>query len=437
MKISVFGLGYVGAVGAGCLAKDGHTVIGVDPNPTKVDLINSGQTPIIEDQIGEVIRDAVKRGALRATTNVEEAVNNSEISFICVGTPSQLNGSLDLRYVRHVCEEIGTAIKKKKDFHIVVQRSTVLPGSMHDIVIPTLEEFSGKKAGKDFGVCNNPEFLREGTAVHDFYHPPKTVIGETDTRSGDTLLKLYESLDAPMIRTDVKTAEMVKYADNVWHAVKVNFGNEIGALCKAVGIDGHKVMDIFCQDQKLNLSPYYLKPGFAFGGSCLPKDVRALTYKAKSLDVSLPMLNAVIASNQAHLERGIQMIVDKGHRKVGVLGFSFKAGTDDLRESPLVEMIERLLGKGFDVRIYDKNVHLAQLVGANRDYILNHIPHISKLMVGSMAEVMAHAETVVIGNGDPEFKTALNNLRVGQVVVDLVRITDKNSNRTNYDGIAW
>ncbi len=437
MKISIFGLGYVGAVSAGCLAKEGHEVIGVDPSGVKVELINQGKTPIIEKDIGEIIEQAVQQGLLRATTDVRQAVNDSQLSLICVGTPSQLNGSLDLKYVRRVCEEIGEAIKDKSEFHVVVARSTMLPGSMGNVVIPTLEASSGKRAGIDFGVCNNPEFLREGTAVYDFYHPPKTVIGETDTRSGDLMESLYQKMDAPMIRTTVETAEMVKYTDNVWHALKVGFANEIGNVCKAVGIDGHRVMEIFCQDTKLNLSPYYLKPGFAFGGSCLPKDVRALTYKARTLDVDVPILNAILPSNDRQVERGLQMIMDKGHKKVGVLGFSFKAGTDDLRESPIVELVERLLGKGYDVRLYDRNVNLAKLVGANRDYILNHIPHISQYMMAEMDEVLDHGETLVIGNGSAEFRDIFTRLKPGQVVVDLVRISDAVSEAGRYDGICW
>ncbi|MGH8501115.1 MAG: nucleotide sugar dehydrogenase [Gammaproteobacteria bacterium] len=437
MKISIFGLGYVGAVSAGCLARDGHTVIGVDPYQPKVDLINRGQTPVIEKDIGEIISAAVKGKTLWATTDVEEAINGSEISLICVGTPSQMNGSLDLKYVRNVCEQIGHALKGKPAFHVVVARSTMLPGSMASVVIPTLEAASGKKAGRDFGVCNNPEFLREGTAVHDFYHPPKTVIGEIDQQSGDQLADIYAKLDAPLIRTDVETAEMVKYSDNVWHALKVGFANEIGNICKAANIDGHKVMEIFCRDTKLNLSPYYLKPGFAFGGSCLPKDVRALSYKARSLDIEAPILNAIIPSNQWQIEKGLKMILDKGNKKVGVLGFSFKAGTDDLRESPLVELIERLIGKGYEVKVYDRNVNVARLVGANRDYILNHIPHISKLMVGSIAEILAHAQTVVIGNGDKDFESVPESLKAGQVLVDLIRITSARSEAGKYDGICW
>ncbi|MEG2964770.1 MAG: nucleotide sugar dehydrogenase, partial [Janthinobacterium sp.] len=295
---------------------------------------------------------------------------------------------------------------------------------------------SGKVAGVDFGVCNNPEFLREGTAVYDYYHPPKTVIGESDEKAGALLVQLYEKMDAPLVRTDVETAEMVKYTDNTWHAVKVAFANEIGNICKAVGIDGHKVMEIFCQDTKLNLSPYYMKPGFAFGGSCLPKDVRALTYKARSLDLDLPLLNSILPSNQKQVEKGIKMIVDKGARKVGILGFSFKAGTDDLRESPLVDVIEYLLGKGYELTLYDKNVNLAALTGANQDYILNHIPHISKLMVTSMQDVLDFADTIVIGNGAAEFKSVPGSLKPHQHIVDLVRISKEQSGE-QYDGICW
>lgn len=436
MKISVFGLGYVGAVSAGCLASDGHTVIGVDPNPTKVALINEGVSPIVEKDIGEMISEAVKLGRLHATESVRQAVVASDLSLICVGTPSQLNGNLDLSFVRRVCEEIGLALREKSGFHVVVARSTMLPGSMRNVVIPTLEQASGKAAGVDFGVCNNPEFLREGTAVYDYRNPPKTVIGETDARAGQLLLDLYADLRAPVVRTTVDTAEMVKYADNNWHALKVAFANEIGNICKAVGIDSHEVMEIFCQDTKLNLSSYYMKPGFAFGGSCLPKDVRALTYKARSLEVDTPVLNAILPSNQRHIERAIGMITNKGHRKIGILGFAFKAGTDDLRESPMVDVIEYLIGKGFDLRLYDRNVRMAALTGANRDYILNHIPHISRLMVDTVDEVVAFADTVVVGNGAGEFREALKEKRAGQVIVDFVRIRDAVSG-DGYEGICW
>ena len=438
MKISILGLGYVGAVSAGCLARDGHTVVGVDPYQPKVDLINAGRTPVIEQDIGEIIERAVADGLLSATSDVQKAVLETEISLICVGTPSQANGSLDLKYVRKVCEEIGAALRDKPDFHVVVARSTMLPGSMRSLVIPVLEEASGKRAGVDFGVCNNPEFLRESTAVYDYYNPPKTVIGETDSAAGERLASLYAGLDAPLVRTSVETAEMVKYTDNVWHALKVGFANEIGNICKAVGIDGHAVMEIFCKDTKLNLSPYYMKPGFAFGGSCLPKDVRALTYKARTADIDVPILNAILPSNQRQIEKGLAMITGKGSKKVGILGFSFKAGTDDLRESPLVEVIERLIGKGYDIRLYDRNVHVASLVGANRDYILNHIPHISKLMVNSIGEVVEHADVIVIGNGAEEFRAVAEQVPPGKQVVDLVRIVDRRSSSGGgYDGICW
>ncbi|QKT02455.1 nucleotide sugar dehydrogenase [Ectothiorhodospiraceae bacterium 2226] len=437
MKVSIFGLGYVGAVSAGCLARQGHTVIGVDPNETKVELINEGRSPIIEDGLGDLIRDGVRAERLSATPDVRAAVEGSDISLICVGTPSQMNGSLDLKYVRRVCEEIGSVVRDKSDFHVVVARSTMLPGSMRSVVIPTLEEFSGKRAGEGFGVCNNPEFLREGTAVSDFYNPPKTVLGESDGRSGDQLLKLYEGIEAPVIRTDIDTAEMVKYADNTWHALKVCFANEIGNICKGLGVDGHKVMEVFCKDTQLNLSPYYLKPGFAFGGSCLPKDVRALTYKARSMDLDLPVLNAILPSNERQIERGLRMIMDKGHQRIGILGFSFKAGTDDLRESPMVEVIERLIGKGFDLKLYDRNVNLARLVGANRDYILNRIPHIARLMATRVDDVLEHGETLVVGNGDPEFWEVAKRLRRDQVLVDLVRIGAVRSDGGRYDGIGW
>jgi GDP-mannose 6-dehydrogenase len=437
LRVSVFGLGYVGTVTAGCLAHDGHEVLGVDPLPTKVDLINRGQSPIIEADIGEIVADGVKAGRLRATVDPAVAIRETELSFVCVGTPSQPNGNLDLRYIRRICEQIGQGLKNKGTHHTVVIRSTILPGTMHKIVIPTLEEFSGMKVGVDFGVCNNPEFLREGSAVKDFRNPPKTVIGELDKASGDALAALFEKLEAPLIRTDLETAEMVKYVDNSWHALKIGFANEIGTLSKSLGLDAHAVMNIFCQDRKLNISSAYLMPGFAFGGSCLPKDLRALSYQAKMLDLQLPILSSILPSNEMQIARGVQLIVEKGQTRVGILGFSFKAGTDDLRESPLIEVIERLIGKGYDLRIYDKNVNIASLVGANRDFILNHIPHISKLMVSDISAVLHHAQTVVIGNKDPEFEGVPSLLSEGQFMVDFVRIVEGRSRNGNYNGICW
>lgn len=437
MKISVFGTGYVGTVSAGCLAFEGHDLIGVDPIRAKVELINAGQSPIVEEQIGEILAAVVKSGRLRATDNAEEAILETELSFVCVGTPSQLNGNLDLTYIRRVCEVIGKTLEKKRARHTVVIRSTILPGTMNSTVIPVLEQFSGKKAGADFGICNNPEFLREGSAVRDFRSPPKTVIGEFDPSSGEILAKLYAHLDAPLVRTDIETAEMVKYIDNCWHALKIGFANEIGTVCKSFSIDAHEVMNIFFQDKKLNISTAYLTPGFAFGGSCLPKDLRALAYKAKTLDLTLPILNSILPSNELQVSRGMDMVVRRGNRRVGVLGFSFKAGTDDLRESPMIEVIERLIGKGYDLRVFDKNVNLACLMGANRDFILNRIPHISKLMVGGIDAVLDHAQTVVIGNKDPDFQAVPGRLKEGQCVVDFARINNGHNSNGNYDGICW
>ena len=436
MRVSIFGLGYVGAVSAGCLAGEGHTVIGVDRIRTKVDLINAGQSPIIETDIGEIIAAAVQTGRLRATEDTLCAIHNTDLSFVCVGTPSQVNGSLDLSYIRWVCEEIGFAIKNKAERHTVVIRSTILPGTMRRVVIPILEEYSGKKAGVEFGVCNNPEFLREGSAVMDFKFPPKTIVGEMDQASGDVLAALYSKIDAPLIRTDFETAEIVKYIDNSWHALKIAYANEIGNLCKSLGVDAHSAMKIFCMDTKLNLSSAYLSPGFAFGGSCLPKDLRALTHTAKIQDLDLPILTSILRSNELQVLRGLDLIMGKGHNRVGILGFSFKAGTDDLRESPMIEVIERLIGKGYDVRIYDKNVQIAKLVGANRDFILNRIPHVSGLMVDDIDAVLKHAETIVIGTNDPDFGAVPERLRERQCIVDMVRIANFKSANGAYESIC-
>jgi len=437
MKIAIFGLGYVGAVSAACLAKEGHEVIGVDPNPAKVELINSGQSPIIEKDVSEIMRAAVAGKKLRAVTDAATAISESDLSLICVGTPSAANGSLDLRYVEHVCTEIGTALKCADTFHTVVIRSTILPGTMRSLVIPSLEQPSQMKAGVDFGLCNNPEFLREGTAVHDYYHPPKTVIGAMNGKSSSILETLYADLPGPKIVTTLEIAEMVKYVDNVWHALKVTFANEIGAICKQLKVDSHTVMDIFCQDEKLNISSYYLKPGFAFGGSCLPKDVKALTFHSNRLDLKLPVLESILESNRTQIDRALDLITQHGSKRVGILGFSFKAGTDDLRESPIVEVAERLIGKGYDLRLYDQNVNLAKLVGANREYIMNQIPHISRLMVGSFEELMEHAEIVIIGNGAAEFAKVVADRSPDQQIVDLVRIGDETSENGGYEGLAW
>lgn len=411
-------------------------MIGVDSNASKVGTINAGQSPIVEDRIQEIISAGVETGSLRATTSVDEAVCATDISLICVGTPSQDNGSLDLSFVKRVCEQIGDSLRHKNAYHVVVARSTMLPGSMKELVIPTLEAASGGQAGIDFGVCINPEFLRESTAVADYYDPPKTVIGEMDEKAGGVVADLYAGLDAPLIRTTLEVAEMVKYADNSWHALKVAYANEIGSICRELGIDGPSLMNIFCQDQKLNLSPYYLKPGLSFGGSCLPKDVRALNYKARNLDLDLPVMRSILTSNQQHLLRAISLITAKGNRKIGIFGFAFKSGTDDLRESPMVDIIEFLLGKGYELRVYDSNVNLSALMGANRDHFMNRIPHIAQLMVDSIDEVMDFAETLVIGHAAAEFEAALDSAREGQQIVDLARVKTPLTG-DNYDGICW
>lgn len=437
MKISVFGLGYVGTVSAACLAKAGHTVIGVDPNETKVSLINDGHSPIIEKDVAEIIAAGIGSGHLSATHDAAAAVAASEISLICVGTPSQLNGNLDLSFVRRVCEDIGRALVGKDSYHVVVVRSTMLPGSVGTVVIPTLERASGRSADSDFGICINPEFLREGSAVADYYNPPKTVIGSSDDRAGDLVSTLYEDMSAPLIRTTIAVAELSKYVDNAWHALKVAFANEIGAIGKAVGVDSHDVMNIFIQDEKLNLSSAYLRPGFAFGGSCLPKDLRAINYKAKTLDLDVPLLRSVLPSNRVHIDRAMNLIQAAGNKKVTILGLSFKAGTDDLRESPVLEIVERLLGKGFDIRILDRNVEIASLTGANRDYLLNHIPHISSLLVSDVNAVLEHGDTIVVGNASEEFASIVPGLDSSKQIIDLVRISRELPSAANYTGIAW
>ncbi len=437
MKLSIFGLGYVGCVSAACFAKEGHDVIGVDVSATKVAIINEGESPIVESGIGDLIKSMVASGKLRATTDTDDAIGNSDVTLICVGTPSNPNGSLDLTYVKRVCEQIGERLKTKSHRHVVVVRSTMLPGSISEVVIPALEYSSGKKIGSDFAVCINPEFLREGTSLKDFYAPPFTLIGVDDEESAETVRSLYASIDAPLYSTSVKTAEMIKYVCNCFHALKVSFANEIGNICKALSVDSHEVMEIFCQDRKLNLSPYYLKPGFAFGGSCLPKDLRAINYKAKELDVSVPVLSSILPSNKAQIDRAIEMVLRTGKRQIGVLGFSFKAGTDDLRESPMVTLIEALLGKGMELAIYDRDVSLARLFGANKEYIERQIPHIAKLMRGTIDEVLNHADVIIIGNNSGEFLGLEQKLISGQVVIDLVRLFSKTSDGDSYEGICW
>lgn len=442
MKISVFGLGYVGVVSAACLARDGHDVIGVDPNPVKTRLVCEGKTPIIEPGLEEVIHCSVASCRLVAGSDVRMAVSHGSVMLICVGTPGHGNGSLDLSYVRRVCGEIGAELKEIKDYKVVVIRSTMLPGSMTEVVIPALEEASGKRAGTDFGVCINPEFLREGSAIFDYDNPPKTVIGATDERAAALIKDLYAHLEAPLLVTDLRTAEMIKYADNTWHALKITFANEMGRLCKAMGVDSRLLMAVFCEDRKLNISSAYLKPGFAFGGSCLPKDVRAVSYHGRSLDVDTPVLSSILASNRVQIDNAFAMIVASGRRRVGLMGLSFKEGTDDLRESPIVTLAERLIGKGYQLSIFDRNVKLASLVGANKDYILNLIPHIGRLLVAEPETLFAQSDVVVLATGEKDFGDLASRLGRGKILIDLVGIWGLNEDSKTldcerYEGIAW
>jgi GDP-mannose 6-dehydrogenase len=438
MRISIFGLGYVGCVSAACLAREGHTIIGVDVNAQKVELVGSGRSPIVEAGLEELLGDAVQSGQLQVTLNGAAAVHNSDMSLICVGTPSNDNGSLNLRYVENVCREIGLALAAMREYHVVVVRSTVLPGTTSERLIPLLEQYADKQAGVDFGVCMNPEFLREGSALQDYDHPSQIVIGELDRRSGDMVEHMYQGADVPIARTHIRTAEMLKYVNNAFHAVKVVFANEIGNLSKAFGIDGQEVMEIFCQDRRLNLSSAYLKPGFAFGGSCLPKDLRALLYRAKEQDVESLLLSTLLHSNYRQIQRGIELIENAGRKKVGVLGLSFKAGTDDMRESPVVPLIETLVGRGYQVSVYDETVDLVRLMGANKAFLERELPHIASLMRSTIDEVVAQTEVVVLTNGSAAFRRVPQLIREDQVLVDLSGIARGNSEtRGVYEGVCW
>ncbi|MGF1911719.1 UDP-glucose/GDP-mannose dehydrogenase family protein [Vibrio kasasachensis] len=436
MKISIFGMGYVGAVCSACMAKRGNDIIGVDVSQEKVAMIGSGKSPIVEEGLNELLSEGVKRNLITATSNYREAVINSDISMVCVPTPSLKNGNLNTDYIKEVCKEIGSVIKDKDSRHTVIIRSTVLPGTVADVVIPTLEKYSGKVAGEDFGVGVNPEFLRESTAIYDYDNPPMTVVGALDETTGQVLEQLYSDLDAPFICEDIAVAEMIKYSCNVWHALKVSFANEIGSIAKSVNVDGRRVMKVVCEDKKLNLSSYYMKPGFAFGGSCLPKDVRALSYRAKQMDLQTPVISSIMQSNDEHIERAFNMVEDAKVRKVAMLGLSFKAGTDDLRESPFVILAEKLIGKGYDLSILDRNVKYASVHGSNKEYINNHIPHISSLLEDSPVQAIQDAELVLICNGDESYKSILGDLPHSTKVIDLHGLIADTSD-TQQQGICW
>jgi len=433
MRISVFGLGYVGTVCAACLADQGHEVIGVDKSESKVELIRFGRSPIVERDIDDLVARSVKNRRLTATLDATEAVASSDISFICVGTPSRPNGALDLSGVDTVAAEIGRAIRVKAEPHTVILRSTVVPGTTKEVVATRIAEGAGNVA---FSVAFNPEFLREGSAVAYFNAPAKTVIGTFDDETAETVVSLYRDLPGPKITTDVEIAELVKYVDNSWHALKVAFGNEIGVIAKTLGIDSHDVMDVFFQDKRLNISPAYLRPGFAFGGSCLPKDLRALTYLARKHDLNLPILNNILESNQMLVDRGVDWILSRSGKRIAFLGISFKSGTDDVRESSFVELVERLIGKGREVRIFDPNVKVAQLIGANRSYLMQVIPHIANLMVSDIIDAVSWAETIVTTVTDPIYEAGIADIRPDQTVLDFARFNSGDYERRR-EGFLW
>lgn len=441
MNIAIFGLGYVGTTSMACFARDGHRVTGVDVNPEKVNAIAEGKSPIVEPGLAEILKDCVEKGLIATTVDAAEALKNAEIAMICVGTPSKSNGDLEIKYLERVCHDIGQALTRQDKYLVVAVRSTVLPGTAETRLIPILEAESNRLVGKDLGFCINPEFLREGSAIADFDHPPYTLIGQSDERSGEPVVQLYANVTAPVYQLPLGAAEMVKYASNAFHALKIVFANEIGNICQTHGIDSHEVMRVFVNDTKLNLSPYYLKPGFSFGGSCLGKDLRALLYDSRRNDVRTPVLESILLSNELHTHKALQILVDEGKRKIALIGLSFKSNTDDLRESPAVELAERLIGKGFELRIFDHEVSLSHLHGSNREYIDRVIPHMASLLRPSLADTVNDSEAIVVTKhlGDSDRNELIALLRPDQMVIDLVRL-DQQTLRDftgEYRGIAW
>jgi GDP-mannose 6-dehydrogenase len=436
MNISIFGLGYVGCVSLGCLARNGHTVIGVDVSETKVKQINSGLATIIEKDIDHIIREEHNKCRISATTDYSRAILDTEISIVAVGTPSSATGHLNLEYIFKVAENFGRILRAKDQFHVIVIRSTVLPGTSAKFA-DIIEEYSGKRRNVDFAMVSNPEFLREGTAVHDYYHPPLTLIGSESPEAAEKVASLYNHLPAEVVITEVKVAELMKYVNNTFHALKVSFGNEVGNICSALKIDSHKVMEIFCKDKELNISPYYFKPGFAYGGSCLPKDLKGLQTLAHDHYVKTPLIESIDKTNELQISRAVEMIQQTKKRKLGFLGLSFKAGTDDLRNSPAVALIETLLGKGYEIAIYDKNVHLSNLTGTNKEYIDTHIPHLSKLMKSQIGELMHESEIIIVNNKEKEYIDILTNVEWSHPIIDMVRLPQEIREKKNYKGINW
>lgn len=438
MKISIFGLGYVGAVSLACLARDGHQVYGVDIDKSKLELIRSGRTPIVEEGMVDLMRQVSEGGNVQVTSDVSEAINNTEISFVCVGTPSQQNGSQSLHAIERVCEQIGEALANKSDKHVVVIRSTIQPGTMERVVRPILEKASGKSSTKDFGLCFQPEFLREGSSIKDYDNPPYTVVGCDADWAVESVKRLFDELPGEFVSTDIGTAEILKYACNAFHALKVTFANEIGRIAQAKDVDSHKVMDLVCRDKSLNISPAYLKPGFAFGGSCLPKDLRALLYVSKMSDVNVPLLASLLPSNQVHIDHAIEMVMASRKKTVAMVGLSFKSGTDDLRESPLVAIAERFIGKGLELKIYDPEVQLSSLIGANKNYIEEHIPHIAKLFSDDLHGIIESSDVVIAGIKSEEINATLEKtLRSDQLLVDLANLPNREALAAEYCGACW
>lgn len=438
MKISIFGLGYVGAVSLACLARDGHQVIGVDIDATKLRLITEGKTPVVEEGMVELMQQVAASGRVSVTTDAEEAVLGSEISLVCVGTPSAPNGSQDQGAILRLAEQMGRALRRKTEPHVVVFRSTLVPGTVEDVLRPIVERESGKRDGVDFHLCFQPEFLREGSSIRDYDKPPFTVVGATSEGAYEKLQALFGHLPCRFLRTSIRSAEMMKYCCNNFHALKITFANETARLCHALGVDPFEVMDLVCQDTQLNISKAYLKPGFAFGGSCLPKDLRATSYLAKTRDVSVPMLSAILASNDDHLAVALRKVLASGKRRIGFLGLSFKTGTDDLRESPLVALAERLIGKGMTLSIFDPEVHLARLLGANRAYIDAHLPHLGALLKPGIEEVIAESDVLVLGLAERSIFEAVARLaRPDQLVLDLVRLPQDHAVSARVEGLSW
>ena len=436
MNISIYGLGYVGCIGLGCLAEKGHYMIGVDIDKNKVNLINSGNATIVEKDIDELIQKNFENKKIIATTSSLEAVKNSDVAIICVGTPNNESGHLDMSHIYGVAKEIGEALKDKNNFFTIAIRSTVMPGTNKKIA-EIIEQHSGKKNLKDFSVVSNPEFLREGTAVADFFNPPYTVLASESPKALEVMKKVYEVINGEVIISDIGTAELIKFVNNSFHGLKVVFANEIGRICKALGVDSGNLMGLFVKDKILNISPYYFKPGFAYGGSCLPKDLKALNSIAHDKYIKLPVLSSIEDSNQIHIEHAMSLLISKNKKKIGFYGISFKAGTDDLRFSPALELAERLLGKGYDVKIYDKNVNLSRITGKNKEYIFNKLPHINKILEEGVNEFMKSIEILVIVNKDSDINKILNDDLSHIYIIDLVRAFENNSGIKNYEGICW